>query len=138
MANIDMVNEKVGWVKEFLGKIDRNCQFSFDDIQKKESAKLITERCLFLLGQSIIDLADTLINCKKLRSPASARESFQILFESILISYEVAEGMKKLVGFRNILSHEYTVMDYTKVYDVLQTAPKQVKEFLEEIDKLNI
>jgi len=138
MTNIDMVLEKVEQVKGYLRMLERNCQFSLEDIQTKESAKLITERCLFLLAQSVIDLVDVLIICKKFRRPSSARDSFDVLFRENVISFETTENMQSFVGFRNLLSHEYSTMDYTKVYEVLQKVPKHVKQLLEDIDKLNI
>jgi len=51
----------------------------------------------------------------------------------------LAEKMIKMVGFRNILAHDYAEINYDIVYDVLQNKLPDIEEFIQQIkDKLNI
>ena len=44
-----------------------------------------------------------------------------------------------MVGFRNILAHDYAEINYDIVYDVLQNKLSDIEEFIQQIkDKLNI
>ncbi|MCX6576355.1 MAG: DUF86 domain-containing protein, partial [Candidatus Aminicenantes bacterium] len=56
-----------------------------------------------------------------------------ILHEEKIISSALAEKMARMVGFRNIIAHDYEKLDYGIVYDVLQRRLKDVAAFLAKI-----
>jgi len=43
--------------------------------------------------------------------------------------------MVKMVGFRDIISHDYGEIDYDIVYDILHHRLKDIEEFIEIINK---
>jgi uncharacterized protein YutE (UPF0331/DUF86 family) len=54
-----------------------------------------------------LDMGHHLIRRDKLGAPQSAREVFDLLAKAAWITPELAEAMKKMVGFRNIAVHDY-------------------------------
>jgi uncharacterized protein YutE (UPF0331/DUF86 family) len=70
--------------------------------------------------EAAIDLAMHIIKIKKLGIPKDSREAFTLLGSAKLISRNLAEHLEKMVGFRNIVIHEYTKIDYTIVRKVIQ------------------
>ena len=54
-----------------------------------------------------IDMANHIIRTKKLGLPQDSRDSFGLLEQEGLIEPELANQLKSMVGFRNILVHEY-------------------------------
>jgi uncharacterized protein YutE (UPF0331/DUF86 family) len=67
-----------------------------------------------------IDLANHTIRKGKLGIPKDSRDSFNILASSNIISAEMADKLKGMVGFRNILVHDYRELDLNIMRDVIE------------------
>lgn len=50
-----------------------------------------------------------------------------------VISEELNEKLKKMVGFRNIIIHEYEIIDLAKVYKILTEDIQDVYSFLKQV-----
>ncbi len=88
--------------------------------------------------QSAIDISNHLIAEKKLRKPATYRETFEIIYEAGLISHQLGESMSDLAGFRNVLVHIYWKLDMDEIYGILQNDFECIKEFEIHIKKILI
>ena len=60
-------------------------------------------------------------------------EAFYILNEEKIIPAELTAKMVGLVGFRNIVAHDYEKIDYDIVYDILQNRLEDIKKFLTKL-----
>ncbi len=60
-------------------------------------------------------------------------EAFHILNEEDIISNQLTEKMVKMVGFRNVMAHDYEKINYDIVYDVLHKRLKDIEEFIGKI-----
>jgi uncharacterized protein YutE (UPF0331/DUF86 family) len=63
-----------------------------------------------------IDMANRVIRMQKLGVPKESRESFAILYAAKIIPQPMYQSLVAMVGFRNILVHEYTKLNN----DILQ------------------
>lgn len=63
-------------------------------------------------------------------------ESFSILEEESLINKDLSDNLIKMVGFRNIIVHDYEKINYDILYNVLTNRLKDIEEFLELIKNL--
>ena len=79
--------------------------------------------------QSAIDISNHIIAEKKLRKPATYRETFEILKEADLISLKQSESLSDLAEFRNVLVHIYWNLDIKEIYGVLQNDLESLKGF---------
>jgi uncharacterized protein YutE (UPF0331/DUF86 family) len=68
-----------------------------------------------------------------LRKPAGSRDLFNVLAEARILSAELVADMEGMVGFRNILTHAYWVVDFDRVYDSLQTDLQNFDRFREQM-----
>jgi len=93
------------------------------------------ERYSYLAVQATIDLAEAFISYKNFRKPASMADSFYILQENKIINQNLAEQMIKMVGFRNILAHDYEELDFKILYSVLHEKISEIKKFIGIIEK---
>lgn len=71
-------------------------------------------------AEQVIDLANHVIKKRKLGLPKESWESFVILAREHVIPVELAKKLKGMVGFRNILVHEYQDMDIKIMVDVIE------------------
>jgi len=67
-----------------------------------------------------IDIANYLIKSKKLGLPQDSADAFALLHRAGLISAGMVENMKGMVGFRNVLIHEYKKLDVAIMADVVE------------------
>ena len=72
------------------------------------------------IGEMTIDISNYLIKKKKLGLPQDSANAFELLQRGGLISEEMMNRMKGMVGFRNIVVHEYQKLDLAIVVDVIE------------------
>jgi len=76
-----------------------------------------------------IGMANHAIRLKKLGLPADSAESFTLLREAGIIGHDLEKKLIGMVGFRNIVVHQYQNIDYELVKDVLKQHADDLLEF---------
>lgn len=74
-----------------------------------------------------IDIANHLVRIRKLGLPRDSRESFTLLAQVGVIDEEMMRKLQGMVGFRNILVHEY--QDMQILIDVIEHRTRDLLEF---------
>lgn len=131
MTTLSVIENKISSVRKYLRILKDFKKYSRKEVENNTTIRGAIERYLYLAAQASIDLAEAVISFKNFRKPATMSENFHILMEEKIIPVELNEKMIKLVGFRNIMAHEYERINYDIVYDVLQNRLKDIEEFLE-------
>ena len=86
------------------------------DFLKQDAIAINLQRA----AEQAIDLANHVIRRRKLGLPKDSRESFDLLLKAGILSDELTSKLKGMVGFRNILVHEYQDMDLNIMKDVVE------------------
>ena len=76
-----------------------------------------------------IDIANHLIKIKKLGLPQDSKDSFALLQRAGLIGVEQMNALQAMVGFRNILVHEYRRLDLRVLVDVIERRMRELLNF---------
>jgi uncharacterized protein YutE (UPF0331/DUF86 family) len=76
-----------------------------------------------------IDIANHLVKIRKLGLPRDSRESFTLLAQAGMIDEVMLRKLQGMVGFRNILVHEYQELDMAILIDVIQYRAQDLLEF---------
>ena len=95
----------------------------------------IVERAFQQAIQSCIDIGARLIAQNNFSKADDFHGVFDVLSQEKVISGELAEKMKEMVGFRNALVHEYRQIKHEKVYRHLQESLGVFQKFAESIIK---
>lgn len=135
MTNINVIENKISSIQKYLKIISQYRKYSQAELEKDQTLKGAVERYLYLLTQASIDLAEAIIALKDFRRPSTYSEAFYILNEEQIIPAKLTENLVKMVGFRNIIAHDYKDVDLGIVYEVLQKRYKDVEEFIRSIKK---
>ena len=98
--------------------------FTEDFLRQDAIAVNIKRAC-----EAAIDLANHLIKVRKLGLPKQSRDSFAVLVRENLISRELSGKLLGMVGFRNILVHEYTRLYITLMVKVIEERLDDLIEF---------
>ena len=114
-------------------------QIPYEKFAGEKDTQYMVCHAMLLAIQASIDIATAMAVMKTPRRPDTYRETFHVLGKFGIVPEELASGMAKLAGFRNILVHDYTGLDTKQVYKVLrddgktlETFRNSVKEFLRE------
>ena len=70
------------------------------------------------------------------KAPANYAESFLLLGERGLIEQNLARRLSKMTGFRNLLVHGYGKIDNQQMLGIMRRDIKDVKLYLQAINKL--
>ena len=76
-----------------------------------------------------IDMANALIKEKKLGLPKESRESFALLERAGIIPADLSKRLQGMVGFRNILVHDYQKLELSVMIDVIENRLGDLVDF---------
>jgi uncharacterized protein YutE (UPF0331/DUF86 family) len=79
-----------------------------------------TERFLQVAIEIVNDLGNHLIADQRLGTPYCMRDVPQLLSKAGLIGHDLGDEWSQMVGFRNILVHEYVKLNRLIVFEVLR------------------
>ena len=119
MSNKTVIENLIAIVRKQISILEQYRGLAEEQIVNNDSTRGAVERFTYLMAQASIDLAEALIAYKRLRKPMTLSEAFYVLDENGLISKELSERLVKMVGYRNVIAHDYVKVNYDIVYDVL-------------------
>jgi len=80
-------------------------------------------------SELVIDIANHLIKIKKLGLPQESKDSFTLLKRAGIIDSQMMKNLQGMVGFRNILVHEYKDLDLNIMVRVIENHLKDLLDF---------
>lgn len=135
MSGIKVIENKISSAKKYLKILKRYHSYKKEEIEENIDIRGAVERYLYLAVQATIDLAEAVIAYKCFRKPTTMSEAFDILNEENFISPRLTAELVKMVGFRNIITHDYDKIDYDILYNVLKKGRKDIESLLKSIEK---
>ena len=135
MTSIRVIENKISSIQKYLKILKAYKEFSQKQIEKNVDLKGAVERYLYLAIQAAINLAEAVVAYKNLRKPTTMADTFHVLNEEKIISGELTDKMVAMVGFRNVIAHDYEKINYDIVFDVLQNRLKDIENFVKKVQK---
>ena len=93
------------------------------DFTRQDAAILNIQRAC----EAALDMGQHLIRREQLGLPQSARDVFALLAQGGWITAELADGLKRMVGFRNIAVHDYQALQLPITVRIIE---QHLDEFL--------
>lgn len=116
-------------VRRAREEYQRNPEGFATDYTRQDAAILNVVRAC----ETAIDLANHAIRARKLGIPLSSAESFELLMTERVIAPDLADRMKKMVGFRNTVVHQYTKIDLAIVEAVIVKGLDDLLAFADKV-----
>jgi uncharacterized protein YutE (UPF0331/DUF86 family) len=130
MTNLSVIENKISATQKYIKILERYKKYTEKEIEEDLDIRGAFERYLYLAIQSTIDLAEAVVSYKNLRKPSTMSEAFHILSEEGIISSDLKTKLSKMVGFRNIIAHDYDKINYEIAYSIFQEGLNDIHEFL--------
>lgn len=99
-----------------------------NDLTRQESILLNLQRAC----EAAIDLAMHRVRRAKLGIPQDSRDAFDLLVRAGSLDPALGDGLKRMVGFRNIAVHDYARVDLEIVRAILERHLGELGRFAEE------
>ena len=119
MENEAVILNKYEIIERCLKRIDEeyeNNPNNLEDYRRLDCIVLNLQRAC----EAVIDIAMYIVSTRKLGIPQTKKEAFIKLEENNIISKEMSENMKSMIGFRNIAIHDYKEIDEKILQDVIE------------------
>jgi len=136
MVDRDLVLRRLAMLEGYLEQLGPYRGIDIGAYRQDWRTQRIVERTLHLAIETCMDVADHIVADRRMRVPETGPESFEILAEAGLLPRDLGESLASMVGFRNILVHDYTRLDPAIVMRVLRTDLDEVSRFREAVRAL--
>lgn len=132
---IVQIGQKLDTLGKYLAIIGRKVPVTADQLVVDDDLRGVLERNLQLACEVVLDVANQLIAEFRFRTPEEYKESIRILGEAGVLDASFANEFADMAGFRNILVHDYLVIDYEKVADILNNRLGDFERFAREVSR---
>lgn len=114
----DVILNKIETIERCINRIKTvydNNPDNLKDYTKQDSIMLNIQRAC----EAAIDLAMHIISVKKLGIPQNSRDAFEVLSSNSIIDENLSKNLKAMVGFRNIVVHDYQSINLNVVETII-------------------
>lgn len=128
----EVILNKISTIERCIKRIQDvygNNPENLEDYTKQDSIILNIQRAC----EASIDLAMYIVAGKKLGLPQSSRETFDLLVTAGLLSAELANKLKAMVGFQNIAIHDYQSINLDFVHQIIEKYLNDFKLFAKKV-----
>jgi uncharacterized protein YutE (UPF0331/DUF86 family) len=129
MVDRDLILRKLSALETYLSQLAPYQDVKLAAYQSDWKTQRIVERTLHLAIEACMDVADHIVADRRLRVPETGAETFEVLGEAEILPIALAEALSRMVGFRNILVHDYARIDPAIVLRVLGTDVQDLERF---------
>ena len=127
MVDKALVLRKLAELEEYLGQIREYANITAEQYSNDWKIQRIVERTLQIMIETCVDVAGHIISERQYRIPKSYADTFKVLHEKNILEKELFVTMDKMAKFRNIVVHNYDVVDTSIVVIILT---KHLDDFL--------
>lgn len=127
-ADTVVLDAKLRELSRRLKRIESRRPASAKALAADEDLQDILARNLEVAIQNCIDIALHLCAAQG-TVPPTAAQAFAVLAQAGSIDKGLAQRLQRAVGFRNVLVHEYTELDWKIVMQVLRSGTRDLADF---------
>lgn len=120
MVRVEVIRKRIEKLEEYIEILHGLQKYSLQEFLDNPEHYGSTERFLQLAIETTTDIGNHIISSLGLGEVNWYSDIAGIIEEKGYISVELRERWIKMIGFRNILVHDYLEVDRKIVFDVLQ------------------
>ena len=130
-----LLKQRIESLRNCIQRIESKTPFDLAELESNFDLQDIISVNLERATQTCIDIGARMLSDLKGPSPATMAETFSLLAAEKIISPDLALNLRKSVGLRNMLVHEYSKIDWRIVHEVCHKHLDTYKKFAGEIVK---
>ncbi len=134
--NLLRINEKISDIMESIQVLQQYGEQDDRIFLGNPEALRSAKYAFIVLIEAATNIATHICARLLAKAPANYAESFLLLGERGLIEQNLARRLSKMTGFRNLLVHGYGKIDNQQMLGIMRRDIKDVKLYLQAINKL--
>lgn len=135
MVNQNILQRKLEHIDKHLAKLRLYQRVSLAALLEDEVMQDVVEYNLFQAINHLIALMEHIVVDESYGMPQSAYEGAQILKSKKILSQQDYEAIRRMIGFRNVVGHDYIHLDKKIVYGVLRNGAKDIYRITSKLAK---
>jgi len=131
----DVILNKIEIIKRCIRRVkeEYDCNpKNLENYTKQDSITLNIQRAC----EAVIDLGMHVIAERGLGIPQTSRDTFEILQDNRIITPEMCERLKAMIGFRNIAIHNYQKLNLKIIQAIMEKDLKDLLSFTDVVLKI--
>ena len=125
----EVINTRLKRLEKSLQILQQSSEVPFEELISNDVLLSAVERNLHVAIECILDIGNHIIAEKGFETPEDNEDIIRILGDEKVVHSDLARRVKGIAGFRNILVHEYTDIDYGLLYNFLTYRLNDLREF---------
>ncbi len=131
-----VVANKIESLRRCLKRVEQRCPQSPEELLNDIDAQDVITLNLARAVQLCVDIALHVLASSDQLVPQTMADAFTSLAEEGVISADLADKMRKSVGFRNIAIHQYEKINWSIVYSIATDRISDFKAYARAISAL--
>ncbi|EAT58101.1 type VII toxin-antitoxin system HepT family RNase toxin [Chlorobium ferrooxidans] len=131
-----LIEQKLESLRRSILRVKEKCPANAAAFGNDLDAQDILALNLTRAVQMCVDIGTHIIAGSEFPPPATMGKTFDILCEAGIISADLADRMKKAVGFRNIAVHNYETINWVIVFAIATAHLQDFEEFASAVARL--
>ena len=130
-----VLTRRIEEIDKHLAKIEPYAHRSLNDFLGDSVMQDVVEYNLFQIVNHLIDIFQHIAVDEEYGFPQTAYEAAHLLLEKGVLDADDLETFRKMVGFRNVVGHDYMRINKKTVYSILTEGRKEIKNLTGKIVK---
>ena len=135
MVDKNVITSRVEQIEEHLRKISPYKELSYEKFLQDSVAQDVVEYNLFQITNHIIDIIQHIVVDEDYGLPRNSYEAAQILLKKGILENKDLELLKRMIGFRNVVGHDYININKEIVHSILAKRISDIKMIISKITK---
>lgn len=137
MVRLEVLQKRINKAEQYL-KYLRDIQEKYSHAEFEADPMIYgsVERFLHLTIEALLDIGNHIISDQNLGQVEFYKNIPELLFDNGYINDQQKEIFLHIIGFRNILVHDYLDIDLNIVYSILENNLRDLHSILKEYAKL--
>jgi len=132
----ERIKDKIAELQQYLEELENITPINFEEYLEDYKSRAACERYAEKIIETVIDIGFMIVKEKNLKQPSNDLEVFDVLSDKNLISAELVKKLQDAKRMRNILAHEYGVVNDEIVFNAVKDElPKDAREFISCVEK---
>ena len=136
MIDKEVLENNLSNLEEYLSDLEEvKLNYKLADYENNKIIKRYTERTLQIAIEACLDIAHHVISYQGFREPQDNKDCFQVLLEKEVIRTDLAEQLKRMAQFRNVVVHDYLKVNPEIIYAILHKNLPDIVDFAQIIEE---
>ncbi|MDN4609061.1 DUF86 domain-containing protein [Sporosarcina highlanderae] len=122
------INETLSYMESLLELFEGHQKWNSDKVHA-----LALQRIAHTIVESIIDVGNSMIDGFIMRDPGSYDDIIDIMEDEKVITTEMSDPLKKVLGLRTMIVREFVEVDNVEIEAVLNETKEAIKVFPEKV-----